>query len=633
MFSPNTNTNNTTTNRSSSAPRISPRTTRSTTAPSTAAGAIPLSSANLAALTVPSYAVPDSTAVLYFPSLVQFQQQLCTFRPYNAAIEDGDVEMLLQQVQAAYGHTHDSEQACAALMAAIFPDNMRYIYVMPGRILNKLYECLFAGYIHYAGLPKGTGAVNTARGRILDWIYTNSSAQKYFKKHRIMIPALNDPAFLKTDDHSGEQHIDNNINSNEDEKSNTAANLHSSSDIDMDADPTQFISGVNGNNNMNMPVLSNPAVPHVSFAANATLPVSKSRSSARAQQMLDQHAAQQHQVTASSQRSPQVEHTILTAQQIQQALAQLPAPPTPQRKQRKKHAKRRDNDSDSKESSDHSDSDPSDDNDRDYKKKKHHKPPTKSTHHKSSAGKKKHRKHKHQDSDSGSDSSTSSISSSSSSDSSRLSDDDSNGSDHTASSYSSWNRKALSQKEPIAAHVMQRCAGRLYETFKKEIHFNHARNHKECLALCVVIEAMLKKRCKITDDCVEIAVRRLVGVQMADATNNWGMCDELEAEGVSQQLLPNKTFKRMLANTSRLKQAVSNNNKKQSSYNNGNKGYNNNNKNKNKNNSSSNNNNNNNNANRANNWSGASSATGSSSSNTTSSNHHASNTGASNQRS
>lgn len=105
--------------------------------------------------------------------------------------------------------------------------------------------------------------------------------------------------------------------------------------------------------------------------------------------------------------------------------------------------------------------------------------------------------------------------------------------------------------------------GRFYKTYKEDVTFKMERNKRECLSLAKIIDQMMKEKLGKKSMALEMAIRRLTGVQSADLSDgNWSLCDDLDLDSTTQSFLPQRVLKHMLANTSRL-QALQNSNHKQ----------------------------------------------------------------------
>lgn len=84
----------------------------------------------------------------------------------------------------------------------------------------------------------------------------------------------------------------------------------------------------------------------------------------------------------------------------------------------------------------------------------------------------------------------------------------------------------------------------VHAAFKDDVTFRSERNHRECLALARIIDAALRGDLR---QLLELAVRRLAGVQAADCSDgNWRVCDAIEGAMERQSFLPPKFLQRAL---------------------------------------------------------------------------------------
>jgi hypothetical protein len=91
--------------------------------------------------------------------------------------------------------------------------------------------------------------------------------------------------------------------------------------------------------------------------------------------------------------------------------------------------------------------------------------------------------------------------------------------------------------------------GTVYQVMKYNQKFNHVRNARECQAWARVIDAMLKFD---SVQALELAVRRCAGVQAADMSNNWDMCDQFELVMENQSYIPARFMARVAKAVTRL---------------------------------------------------------------------------------
>jgi hypothetical protein len=90
--------------------------------------------------------------------------------------------------------------------------------------------------------------------------------------------------------------------------------------------------------------------------------------------------------------------------------------------------------------------------------------------------------------------------------------------------------------------------GLILDVFK-EHNFKSNRNEREVLALARVVDALRKQDYA---NALELVVRRLVGVQSADTSGNWKMCDAFELVMDRQSYVPDAFLARAIKNVNRL---------------------------------------------------------------------------------
>lgn len=90
--------------------------------------------------------------------------------------------------------------------------------------------------------------------------------------------------------------------------------------------------------------------------------------------------------------------------------------------------------------------------------------------------------------------------------------------------------------------------GLIHDVFK-EHSFKSNRNEREVLALARVIDALRKSDYR---GALELVVRRLVGVQAADTSGNWKLCDAFELVMDRQSYVPDAFLARAIKNVNRL---------------------------------------------------------------------------------
>lgn len=149
--------------------------------------------------------------------------------------------------------------------------------------------------------------------------------------------------------------------------------------------------------------------------------------------------------------------------------------------------------------------------------------------------------------------------------SSSSSDDSSSGSSSTSDSDDESSRKHRRRKhktameqnglaKPLAGKFIRNALsstngrGSIVEVYK-EMEFKVVRNQRECESLARIIDLLrAKKRRRALEACV----RRLVGVQSADTSGNWRLCDQFELVMDKQSFVPDEFLARALKNAQRL---------------------------------------------------------------------------------
>ena len=76
----------------------------------------------------------------------------------------------------------------------------------------------------------------------------------------------------------------------------------------------------------------------------------------------------------------------------------------------------------------------------------------------------------------------------------------------------------------------------------RSTEWKHTRNLNECRALAAAIDKLVEEGVSQDSVGVEMLVRRVMGVHMADSTGNWGVCDALQWSGPNSSLLPRSTL-------------------------------------------------------------------------------------------
>lgn len=89
-------------------------------------------------------------------------------------------------------------------------------------------------------------------------------------------------------------------------------------------------------------------------------------------------------------------------------------------------------------------------------------------------------------------------------------------------------------------------------TEEQSHRMSEERNKNECVTLCRIIDAQLEQK-PLNWHALEIAVRRLAGVMLADEHKNWQMCTAIEGRKDKQSFLPDKHMKSVLKKVAMLK--------------------------------------------------------------------------------
>ena len=108
-----------------------------------------------------------------------------------------------------------------------------------------------------------------------------------------------------------------------------------------------------------------------------------------------------------------------------------------------------------------------------------------------------------------------------------------------------------SSEERIASAVL--AEARVYGSmvaWVRSAEWKNARNLNECRAAAGVIDKLLEEGIQEDSIGLEMLIRRVMGVHLADSTGNWGVCDALQWSGPNSSLLPRAAL------TSALRQAA-----------------------------------------------------------------------------
>jgi hypothetical protein len=75
------------------------------------------------------------------------------------------------------------------------------------------------------------------------------------------------------------------------------------------------------------------------------------------------------------------------------------------------------------------------------------------------------------------------------------------------------------------------------------VHFHAERNKNECVCLASVLDTAVKAGISLQQDFMEMLVRRMLGVHIADQTGNWKACSALSLAGYGNTLVPADVLK------------------------------------------------------------------------------------------
>ena len=107
-----------------------------------------------------------------------------------------------------------------------------------------------------------------------------------------------------------------------------------------------------------------------------------------------------------------------------------------------------------------------------------------------------------------------------------------------------WIRNALASMEG---------RGTILELHKDKT-YKTERNKRECETLSKIIDCLRKQKHapRNVKRALEFAVRRLVGVQTADMSGSWAVCDQFELVMDKQSFVPDEVLARALKNAARI---------------------------------------------------------------------------------
>jgi hypothetical protein len=434
-------------------------------------------------------------------------------------------------VEAARQQSPDT--AASVLHSLIFPDHVSILATWYADPLRLLYRSLFSGYADYKGPPKGKGATQKMRDEIAHWLDSSPEAVEYYQNR---------------DEDDGKEH------------SNVAVDLDKESDgeeeeeeeeqeekKEVQEDEQNVVNAPPGRSLRRLP---SRVAPPAGNATGALPPPPRSRKVPPASKRAYANAAERaaERAVASPPSTP-----------VQRgASSRVPVVSLHAAAEELSESEGEDMNEDNEEyqraanvinqfvpvSHARAKSSPGDKQKGKRKKKVSIAPtPVQSKTDKAKKAKKNSAFSLHDTSgDSASDSSSSSSSSS----------DDSDSGAHAAKSALRSRLSAHAHPKPLAAHVYKRVEGKFYKTFQETVHFEKEGNRQQCLALCFIIDQMIREGLGKDSLAVEAAVRRLIGVQSADLSGDWNYCSELEIQGNSQSFLPGDMLKHIITRTSRL---------------------------------------------------------------------------------
>ena len=79
-----------------------------------------------------------------------------------------------------------------------------------------------------------------------------------------------------------------------------------------------------------------------------------------------------------------------------------------------------------------------------------------------------------------------------------------------------------------------------------QVQWKQARNRRECQALSEAIDALVEEGLGEGSLGLEMLARRLVGVQLADKTNDWSICEAIQGPSMADSVLPRHMFSKAL---------------------------------------------------------------------------------------
>jgi hypothetical protein len=109
----------------------------------------------------------------------------------------------------------------------------------------------------------------------------------------------------------------------------------------------------------------------------------------------------------------------------------------------------------------------------------------------------------------------------------------------SSSSIKSAITSSLSIEERIAPSILSQMS--IHGTFLKwfdKIQWKNSRNKRECHFICTVLDVLIEEN-EVGEDslALELLLRRLNGIHLADTTGNWEACSALQGTGPDHSLL------------------------------------------------------------------------------------------------
>jgi len=86
-----------------------------------------------------------------------------------------------------------------------------------------------------------------------------------------------------------------------------------------------------------------------------------------------------------------------------------------------------------------------------------------------------------------------------------------------------------------------------------QVQWRNARNRRECQTLSEAIDALVEEGLGEESPGLEIISRRLVGVQLADRTSDWNVCDAVTGPSMVDSVLPRHMFAKALRDAASLR--------------------------------------------------------------------------------